>query len=235
MSARTGPWITAGDLSHMFSAHARADEAIMIASEVIDSLTGRMHTPERVITETHQAGVGGGGTEPVLAYAPETYRTTCRCRRTHRLRLACSPVASVDAVVVNGVPLTPWGGQYEMVSGMLVLCSDAPCNSLCVTVTYTCGSGIPAAGQSAVRELAEQLLMGMDGDANCALPQRVTSVSRQGISMDLFDPQDFLNEGRTGIYMVDLFLRAVNPSRALMPPRILIPEWRLSAACECCY
>jgi hypothetical protein len=34
------------------------------------------------------------------------------------------------------------------------------------------------------------------------------------MSFTLLDPQDFLEQGRTGVYSVDLFLSAVNPNKA---------------------
>jgi hypothetical protein len=52
------------------------------------------------------------------------------------------------------------------------------------------------------------------GDDDCALPQRVTSVSRQGVSYTILDNQEFIQELRTGIYVIDLFLKTVNPDNA---------------------
>ena len=64
----------------------------------------------------------------------------------------------------------------------------------------------------------------MAGDDECVLPQRVTPISRQGVSWTLLDPQDFLDNGRTGIYHVDLFLRTVNPDRARLRSRVFSPD-----------
>ena len=59
---------------------------------------------------------------------------------------------------------------------------------------------------------------------DCSLPERVTSVSRQGMSWTLLDPQDFLESGRTGIYEIDLMLASLNPARALARPRVFSPD-----------
>ena len=48
----------------------------------------------------------------------------------------------------------------------------------------------------------------------CELPQRVTSVSRQGVSYTILDNQEFIDELRTGLYEIDLFLKVVNPDNA---------------------
>jgi len=96
------------------------------------------------------------------------------------------------------------------------------CND--VEVSYTFGAPPPVLGQMAARELANQYVLALTGDDACALPQRVTQVSRQGVSWTLLDPQDFLDKGLTGIYGVDLFLRTVNPHKAQMRSRVFSPD-----------
>jgi hypothetical protein len=105
------------------------------------------------------------------------------------------------------------------------------CGADCVTVSYICGSGVPTSGKLAARALAEEMLSGMTG-GDCRLPERVTSVTRQGMSFTLLDPQDFLDKGRTGLYVVDLFLRGANPRGALRPSRVFIPTSR-GRECGC--
>lgn len=92
-----------------------------------------------------------------------------------------------------------------------------PCN---VEVTYTYGSPIPAAGRMAARTLAIEFAKLWAGDDDCALPQRVTSVSRQGVSYTILDNQDFIQELRTGMYAVDLFIKTVNPDGARRRARV---------------
>jgi hypothetical protein len=62
------------------------------------------------------------------------------------------------------------------------------------------------------------------GDDDCALPQRVTSISRQGVSYTLLDSQDFIDDLRTGLYAVDLFLKTVNPDKARRKSRVFSPD-----------
>jgi hypothetical protein len=60
------------------------------------------------------------------------------------------------------------------------------------------------------------------GSAACALPERISSVARQGVSYTVMDPQEFISNGKVGIYEIDLFLAAVNPNKAKKRPRIFL-------------
>jgi hypothetical protein len=92
-----------------------------------------------------------------------------------------------------------------------------------IEVTYTYGVQPPRAGYLAARALAIEFIKYYEGD-DCALPDRVTSISRQGVSYTILDNQDFLDHMRTGIYVVDLFLKNANPSGALAPSRVFSPD-----------
>jgi hypothetical protein len=91
-------------------------------------------------------------------------------------------------------------------------------------VTYRFGTRPPALGRLAAKALADQYLLAYTGSDECMLPQRVTQVTRQGMSWTLLDPQDFLNKGRTGLYQVDLFLITVNPDGAKLRSRVFSPD-----------
>lgn len=91
-------------------------------------------------------------------------------------------------------------------------------------VEYTSGFAPDQAATNAAAELALQLALARAGDSACKLPQRVTSITRQGVSMVLLDPQKFLDEGRTGLYLVDLWLTAVNPHGRRRRPSVMSPD-----------
>lgn len=92
-----------------------------------------------------------------------------------------------------------------------------------ITVDYTYGSAPPIDIQRAINQLAQQFAFAEVCDwENCKLPERVTSVSREGISYTLIDPQDFLDQGRTGLYFVDLVINAYVPTKARS--RVMSPE-----------
>ena len=80
------------------------------------------------------------------------------------------------------------------------------------SVTYRYGQAPPIEGFRAARILAAEMLLSSVGQAN-RLPSRITTVARQGISMAVVDVMDFLSKGLTGIYEVDLFIRAKNPNK----------------------
>lgn len=78
-------------------------------------------------------------------------------------------------------------------------------------VRYTYGSPPPAPVVKAIETLSAELLKAIVGDRTCKLPERVTSVTREGLTMALIDPQDFLDKGRTGLVQVDMVLSTYNP------------------------
>lgn len=90
-------------------------------------------------------------------------------------------------------------------------------------VTYIYGALPPNAGIRAAIILANQLYLSEIDSDECALPTRITSIQRQGVSITALDPQDFLLEGRTGIYEVDLFIKTYNPNQAQKKSKIIVP------------
>lgn len=101
---------------------------------------------------------------------------------------------------------------------------NATWSSANVEVTYTYGTPPPTAGKAAARMLALELVKLYEGDDTCALPQRVTSVARQGVTYTILDNQDFIDELKTGLYAVDLFLKTVNPDKARARSRVFSPD-----------
>lgn len=90
-------------------------------------------------------------------------------------------------------------------------------------VNYLYGMNPPEAGKRAAVILATEIMKSITDPDNCALPSRVTSVSRQGTSYTILDPQEYIEGGRTGLYEVDLFLTAANPAKAMKRPRVVVP------------
>ncbi len=77
-----------------------------------------------------------------------------------------------------------------------------------VRVHYKTGNNLPPGADRAAFRLAEEYVKASLGQA-CALPERVTSITRQGASWTILDPQDFLNDGLTGIGPIDQWLATV--------------------------
>lgn len=93
-----------------------------------------------------------------------------------------------------------------------------------VEVTYSYGSPPPQSGRTAARLLAAELVKLYEGDDTCALPQRVSTAARQGVSYTILDNQSFIDELKTGVYAVDLFLKTANPDKARARSRVFSPD-----------
>lgn len=86
-------------------------------------------------------------------------------------------------------------------------------------VTYLWGLGVPSVLQRAAGELACEWAKNCVGAA-CRLPQRVTSIARQGVTVSLADVDQLLQNGLTGLVTVDSIIQRFNPSR--LPSRMAI-------------
>lgn len=86
------------------------------------------------------------------------------------------------------------------------------------SVTYEFGKAPPVAGQLAAQSLACEILKSCTPGVECALPDGVVRVTRQGITMErTFLVRQQLGANRvavwaTGIGSVDYFLNTFNPS-----------------------
>jgi hypothetical protein len=141
------------------------------------------------------------------------------------IQLPRSPVVAIVEVTQSGVTLDPdayrltRSGWLERIDGgHWSTCGDV------TTVTYTFGEPPPEGGVQSVVTLATQLALDMTGDARCRLPARVTNITRQGVSVSMMDPMDFLSNGRTGFYVIDLWLAAVNPDRRPQRGHVWSPD-----------
>lgn len=127
------------------------------------------------------------------------------------IKLPRNPITSIVSVTEDGDTLDPSSyrltrsGWLERLDGSWAVCGDV------TDITYEFGEPPPEGGVQAAVLLAVQLMLDFVGDGKCRLPQRVTSITRQGISMSMIDPMDFLPDGKTGFYLVDLWLASVNP------------------------
>lgn len=109
--------------------------------------------------------------------------------------------------------------------------ASGPCSAAEVKVEYVYGSRPPEQVRYATDLLAKELEQAAIG-GDCNLPKRVTNISRQGLSMALLDPQDFLDKGKTGVPEIDLAISVFNRGNARMRARVFTdkmpPPRRLS-------
>lgn len=96
------------------------------------------------------------------------------------------------------------------------------------SIEYRRGREVPPVLQNAAGLFACEIAKARSG-GSCALPARITSVSRQGVDVQLLQVEDFLEKGLTGYEQVDMVIRALNPSGLTSQPRVLsldVPQMR---------
>lgn len=249
------PWADAGDLASTACSASVAevdpgvvDAALEYASEVLNALTGGVWPGEQVdvirpcsplrslgADPGHTYGLSGegwGGSGWCGCASP----TICNCAAPGLVPLPGHPVVTVDEVVVDGYVLDPT--EYR-VSGSYLVRVDGGTWPCCqdwtvegdqaggFQVAYTWGEGPPASGVHAAAVLACEMLKGQGSVTGaCRLPQRVTSITRQGVSMTLLDPMAMFPEGRTGLPEVDLWLESLRYAQVHRQATVLVPGSR---------
>lgn len=106
-----------------------------------------------------------------------------------------------------------------------------------IAVTYTIGDNLPPGALAAVLNLASEYANALCGK-KCNLPERVTSIVRQGVSWVLLDPQDFIDKGLVGISRIDSWIsianRNVSRGRAYDPLNLGIRIWSTNLGFAAC-
>lgn len=225
----TALWVQTNELGDMSNSEY-AEEACRVASYLMWAMSGRKYfgtgtTTERYIrntigslpglsTQTNIATLYKGEVRNVMLYAQEWTSPEAR------IRLRARPVTEVHTVRLdNGTVISP--SDYVLVDNSTIQFYNATLwNPYNVEITYSYGTPPPVAGRMAARTLAREFAKLWAGDEDCALPRRVTSISRQGVSYTLLDSQDFIDDIKTGVYEVDLFLKTANPAKASQRSRV---------------
>lgn len=229
---------------------AQRDRATQWATYVLWALTGRQFGTCEVTVRpcgTNCRWYGGWMTYPVTAdgigsiWAPfirDGSWFNCGCLGACSCEPECAvwlpgPVAGVVEVKVGGIVIDP--SRYRVDNRTRLVGLDGECWPDCqnmnldgdVTgvfeVTYLRGRPLPVAGQVAAGLLACEFLKECQGEA-CALPANISSLTRQGVQIEMVDPTDELTSGLTGIRNVDLWIRSVNPRGLQRRPRVLSPD-----------
>jgi len=222
-----------------------AYEAVKTASHLLWSLSGRKFSGTTTVTERYVSAYdpylrtgasrmtyspqlingqvqniagGGFGRYSNRDFLGDGSNALTRVRLRGRKVIEIHNLRDQDGEIID--PDTYYLADHSVVYGT----PNAKWSATNVEVTYTYGTPPPASGRAAARILATELVKLFAGDDTCALPQRVTSVARQGVSYTILDNQDFIDELKTGIYAVDLFLRAVNPDKARARSRVFSPD-----------
>lgn len=95
-------------------------------------------------------------------------------------------------------------------------------------IAFKWGAPVPEGGLMAAQVFATELAKYINKQP-CAFPDRTISFSRQGVSGTLLDASEFFKEAKTGLFLVDLWLSAVNPGGNRKRPSITSPETVMNA------
>ncbi|MDH4038935.1 MAG: hypothetical protein OEV86_15790 [Candidatus Krumholzibacteria bacterium] len=175
----------------------------------------------------------------------------CGCTPLSRVLLAGHPVVDVTEVKVDGVVLNTSEyrlDEYRFLTRMADTNGNPQwwpsCQALdkpdtetgTWSVTYTFGQSPPNIGQQAATVLACEIYkLCADVDDECRLPDGVTRIIRQGITIEKLPTLTWafekLRNGasgqwRTGIAAVDLFLNSYNPSGLKRRPTVWSPAFQ---------
>lgn len=223
-------WITVQETIE--PTHPFAPYAVTIASELLYKLTGEKFTGVKSATEYYRKDSASSVMQSPALIEGQMYNLPSRASfggqpaslGDRKLYLRHTPIRSVDSIRMGNTLLNP--DQYSIRNrAYLVRTGNARwifdgLNE--IEVTYTYGAMPPEVGRAAALRLANELILADKGDARCALPLRVSSITRQNVSMTVLDPQEFLDNGKTGIYSVDLFIKAYNPDGARKKSKLFV-------------
>lgn len=235
-------WVTPSELPATHQDSVYAGDACQMASNILWAMSGRKYAGTTTVTERYFTAVDAyryqgssakefsphmiGGSVynlPAEDWNDSAYQSDGSSSLS-RIRLRGKPVQEVH-LVRSGYDgkIIPNDAYYLADHSTLIAYKGTPWAPGNLEITYTYGQQPPTAGRQAARVFAIELIKLWEGD-DCALPNRVTSISRQGVSYTILDNQDFLENFRTGIYVIDLFLKTANPAKALAPSKVFSPD-----------
>lgn len=140
-------------------------------------------------------------------------------------------VDSVVEVIQDGVIVDPdayrvddWTWLVRTDGGCWPATVDMSSDENIFSVRYMQGTPVPQALADAAATLACEWAKGIVGDKTCRLPARVTSITRQGVSMSALDTDSLAKRGFTGIQEVDMVIFALNPKGLEAASRVYTPD-----------
>lgn len=146
---------------------------------------------------------------------------SCSCRSVSEVILP-GPIANVVEILIDGdsldlssVRVDDWNRLVRTDGSRFPTCQDLSKNSDedgTWQVTYDRGEAIPPGGELVAGILACEYAKSICGDKTCRLPRRVTTVSRQGLTVAVLDDFRGLDKGFTGIWEIDDWIAEQNMS-----------------------
>lgn len=185
------------------------------------------------------AGMGSGPWRPVIinglwynvgwGCGSGMCQDNCGCDNADMIRLN-GPIDSINSIVIDGQVLSP--SAYRVDNNQLVTRLDGVLWPTCQNlgspsasgvgakgtwqIDYNIGTPVPLGGQLAAGVLATELAKMSCNDKTCGLPQRVQTISRQGVTVAMIDNFDNLMKGQTGIWSIDSWVASImhSPKRS---------------------
>lgn len=180
--------------------------------------------------------VEGEWTNVSCGFCPDA--CSCEGDRLQTLKLP-GPIVSVTTVTLDGMVLLPDTYRVDNASLLVRLSGGAwpKCQDMTLpttqpgtfSVTYQRGRVVPVGGQVAAGLLACELAKAICRDSSCALPQRVQTITRQGVTMAMIDNGEGIAKGETGIWAIDSWVSSItSPIRpsTVLSPDIARPRYR---------
>lgn len=137
------------------------------------------------------------------------------------------PIHTVTEIRINGGVLDP--SAYRVDNANRVVRIDGgrwPARQNytdpTIEVEYLRGLEVPPAGQVAAAVLACEMAKALASRGDCKLPERIQTITREGVTMGFVDPFDGLERGQTGLWLVDSWVASV--TRSPRRPSVLSPD-----------
>lgn len=231
------PWATADDVCSPCDDYdldqVQLELNLQAASDVLFELSGRQFAGE--CEETVRPCGRRCGAQGCCGRRP------CRsCGQLSQIRLGGWPLRSIVEVIVDGEVLSSLRYRIDD-DRWLVRLPDADgsnpgwptCQRMELAsteldtfeVTYTYGQDPPSLGVAAAAELACELTLACQPETigECRLPQRVQSITRQGVTTVMLNPAEMFKNG-VGLPMSDLFLATYNPNKLRRRATVWSPD-----------
>lgn len=220
------PWITVDDLVE--GDDPSAAWAVEAACWILYHLSGEKYAGIQSTTEVYTSRVRETSDVGLPVAQLQDGRIIHRAKGSSgvaRFKLKHTPIRSIESIKVGGKLMDP--SRYQLRNNTHIVRTDNRLWDLTseLEISYTYGVNPPAMGIAAAIRLANEFIWNDQDSEKCTLPERISSsVSRQGVSYTVLDPQDFLDQGRTGITIVDMFINTANPAKAKKRPRVITPD-----------
>ncbi len=216
------------------------DGWLEVSSSILFELTGRRWPGEctEVVYPTGRECMEWLGVRNGMPYAP----------KRKGLRLPGYPVVEVEEVLIDGEVVDP--DRYRVDdSRWLVYIPPVPYSSgdrqgwpfsndpsLALdsegtwSVEYSYGTLPPPGGKEHASTLGCELARSCapDAEGTCRLPARVSTITRQQVTMAILDPLTLFADGLTGLPEVDMWVAAMNLGVARRPAGLVVPGRRPS-------